>query len=336
MARLGLRLALVSVAVAGFVGLIPAAVAAHDGRYAESGDFLNALTIWSIDAPGVVILAVVGGLYAWAYYRLRRHSPSFHFPRWHAWCFAGGWLFMLLGLISPVDTYSDDLFWVHMVQHVFITMLVAPLMLLGAPATLALRAASPRVRTTYLIPLLNSRLVRFLTWPPAAIVIYIASVWSWHWPDAYDGAIASEVVHFVEHGVFLFGAVLLWWLVIGVDATKLRPHHVWRCVLLVFAILQNIGLGLILINVGEPIYDTYATAAAVREWGPTALMDQRIGAGIMWVPGSMMFALAIIVTVYYWAEREGFKDRRNDVVRDMQIRVHGEIPTLGPRPGDQK
>ncbi len=48
-----------------------------------------------------------------------------------------------------------------------------------------------------------------------------------------------------------------------------------------------------------------------------------------------MFALAIIVTVYYWAEREGFKDRRNDVVRDMQIRVHGEIPTLGPRPGEQ-
>ena len=124
-------------------------------------------------------------------------------------------------------------------------------------------------------------------------------------------------------------------LVIGVDATRLRPHHVWRCALLVVAILQNIALGLILINVGEAVYDTYATAAAVREWGPTALMDQRIGAGIMWVPGSMMFALAIIITVYYWAEREGFKDRRNDAVRDMQIRVHGEIPTLGPRPGEQ-
>ena len=242
---------------------------------------------------------------------------------------------MLLGLMSPVDTYSDDLFWMHMIQHVMITMIVAPLMLLGAPATLALRAASPRVRTTYLVPFLNSRLVRALTWPPAAIVIYIASVWSWHWPDAYDAAIASEAVHFVEHGVFLLGAVLLWWLVIGVDATKLRPHHVWRCALLVVAILQNIGLGLILINVGEPVYDTYATAAAVREWGPDALLDQRIGAGIMWVPGSMMFALAIIVTVYYWAEREGFKDRRNDTVRDMQIRVHGEVPTLGPRPGEQ-
>ena len=313
----------------------PSAVLAHDGRYAESGDFLHALGVWSVDAPGLALVLIVGGLYAWGYYRLRRDSPNFHFPRWHGWCFFAGWVFMLLGLVSPIDTYSDDLFWVHMVQHVFITMLVAPLMLLGAPATLALRSASPRIRTSYLVPFLNSRLVRVLTWPPAAIIIYIASVWSWHWPDAYDAAIASEAVHFVEHGVFLFGAVLLWWMVIGVDATRLRPHHVWRCALLVLAIMQNIGLGVILINVGDAIYDTYATAAAVREWGPTALIDQRIGAGIMWVPGSMMFALAVIMTVYFWAEREGFKDRRNDAVRDMQIRVHGEIPTLGPRPGEQ-
>ena len=313
----------------------PSAALAHDGRYAESGDFLHALGVWSVDAPGLALVLIVGGFYAWGYYRLRRDSPNFHFPRWHGWCFFAGWVFMLLGLVSPIDTYSDDLFWVHMVQHVFITMLVAPLMLLGAPATLALRSASPRIRTSYLVPFLNSRLARVLTWPPAAIIIYIASVWSWHWPDAYDAAIASEAVHFVEHGVFLFGAVLLWWMVIGVDATRLRPHHVWRCALLVLAIMQNIGLGVILINVGDAIYDTYATAAAVREWGPTALIDQRIGAGIMWVPGSMMFALAVIMTVYFWAEREGFKDRRNDAVRDMQIRVHGEIPTLGPRPGEQ-
>ena len=315
--------------------IAPSAARAHDGRYAESGDFLHALGVWSVDAPGLALVLIVGGLYAWGYYRLRRDSPNFHFPRWHGWCFFAGWVLMLLGLVSPIDTYSDDLFWVHMVQHVFITMLVAPLMLLGAPATLALRSASPRIRTSYLVPFLNSRLVQFLTWPPAAIIIYIASVWSWHWPDAYDAAIASELVHFVEHGVFLFGAVLLWWMVIGVDATRLRPHHVWRCALLVVAIMQNIGLGVILINVGDAIYDTYATAAAVREWGPTALIDQRIGAGIMWVPGSMMFALAVIMTVYFWAEREGFKDRRNDAVRDMQIRVHGEIPTLGPRPGEQ-
>ena len=329
------RLALLAVAGACALAWAPSTLHAHDGRKAESGDLLTALGVWSVDAPGLALVLVVGGLYAWGYYRLRRDSPNFKFPRWHAWSFGAGWLCMLIGLMSPVDTYSDDLFWVHMIQHVLITMLVAPLMLLGAPATLALRAASPRVRATYLVPVLNSRLVQTLTYPPVTLVIFIASVWSWHWPNAYDAAIANEAVHFVEHGIFLFGAALLWWLVIGVDATRLRPHHVWRCAVLVVAILQNIGLGLILINVNDALYETYAIAAAVREWGPTALIDQRIGAGIMWVPGSMMFALAIILTVYYWAEREGFKDRRNDAVRNMQLRVHGELDTLGPRPGER-
>ncbi len=327
--------ALAAVAVSGAATLAPGALSAHDGRYAESGELLTALGVWSIDAPGIALVLVVGGLYGWGYYRLRRDSPNFHFPRWHLWSFVAGWVFMILGLVSPIDTYSDDLFWVHMVQHVFITMLVAPLMLLGAPATLALRAASPRVRSTYLVPFLNSRLVQWLTYPPVALLLFVLSVWSWHLPAAYDAAIASEALHFVEHGVFLFGAVLFWWLVIGVDATRLRPHHVWRCAVLVVAILQNIALGLILINVPDAIYDTYATVAELREWGPTALIDQRIGAGIMWVPGSMMFALAIILTVYFWAEREGFKDRRNDTVRNMQLRIHGELDTLGPRPDER-
>ena len=329
------RAAIAALAGAAAAALLPTAARAHDGRYAESGELGTALGEWSVDPAGLALVLIVGGLYLWGYYRLRRDSPSFHFPRWHAGCFALGWLLMVVGLMSPIEAYADDLFWVHMVQHVIITMAVAPLLLLGAPATLALRSASPRVRAQYLVPLLNSRLAGWLTWPPLALLLFILSVWLWHLPAAYDAAIGNEVIHFVEHGVFLFGAMLLWWLVIGVDATRLRPHHVWRCAVLVVAILQNIGLGLILINVSEPLYDSYVQAAAVREWGPDALTDQRVGAGIMWVPGSMMFALAIITTVYFWAEREGFKDRRNDVVRNMQLRLYGEIDTLGPRPGER-
>ena len=304
--------------------VVPAAAGAHDGRAAESGEILTALGTWTWDAPGLALAAVAGLAYFWAYRRMRRDSPDFRFPAWHAWCFGAGWALLLLGLASPVDAYSDDLFWVHMLQHVLITMAIAPLLLLGAPATLALRAASPRVRRTYLAPLLNSRLVRVLTFPPVAVAIFIGGVWLWHLPDAYDAAIADQWLHFLEHGIFLFGALLFWWTVIGVDASRLRPGHVWRAAILVIAILQNIGLGLILTNIGEAAYQTYVDAAAARAWGPDALTDQRIGAGIMWVPGSMMFAIGVVATVYFWAEREGFRGRRGDRVREMQRRVHGE------------
>ena len=303
---------------AGLIAAVPASALGHDGRAAESGDILTALGSWSADPPGLLLALIAGGLYAWAYHRLRRQDPQFRFPAWHAWCFGVGWVLMIIGLVSPVDTYSDDLFWVHMLQHILITMVVAPLMLLGAPATLALRAASPRVRRDYLVPLLESRFVRLLTLPPVALLVFVLGIWAWHLPAAYDAAIGSEALHFVEHGVFLIGGMLFWWLVIGVDASRLRPAHVWRLFVLVIAILQNIGLGLILTSVGEPIYETYELAASLREWGPDALTDQRIGAGIMWVPGSMMFVIAIMLTVYYWAEREGFKGRQGDRVRAMQ------------------
>ena len=321
---------------AALIALLPQAALAHDGRAAESGRLGTVLTTWTFDAPGLALAVIAGGLYLWAYLRVRRDSPAFRFPAWHAACFGLGWFLLIIGLASPIDAYSDDLFWAHMLQHVLITMVIAPLMLLGAPATLALRAASPRVRRDYLVPLLDSRLLRFLTFPPIAVAVFILGIWLWHLPAAYDAAIASEALHFLEHAVFLLGATLFWWMIIGVDASRLRPAHVWRAALLVLAILQNIGLGLILTNIGEPAYDTYVQAAAAREWGPDALTDQRIGAGIMWVPGSMMFAIAVIATIYFWAEHEGFRGRRGDRVREMQRRIHGddyfqpEIPGRSP------
>ena len=309
-----------AVAVALLAALVPGVAAAHDGAAAESGDVLHALTVWSPDPPGIVLLLVMAGLYVWGYRRLRRGAPGFHFPRWHAVAFGAGTLLLLGSVVSPIDTYSDDLFWVHMAQHMLIVMLVAPLLLLGAPATLALRASSPRVRRSYVVPLMRSRALQLLTYPPVALLLFVAAVWIWHLPALYDAAIGSEALHFLEHGIFLGGALLFWWLIIGVDASHLRPGYVARLAILVVAVLQNIGLALILTNMGEPVYETYAELAPLRGWGPSALIDQRIGAGIMWVPGAMMFALAVLVNVYYWAEHEGFRGRRGDMLRERTAR----------------
>lgn len=125
-------------------------------------------------------------------------------------------------------------------------------------------------------------------------------------------------MHAFEHGSFLGGAILFWWLVVAVDATRLRPAHVGRIALLIAALLQNIALALILTSIDEPVYDRYVDLT--RGWGPNALIDQRIGAGVMWVPGAMMFFFGILVTVYYWAEREHFNGRRGDMLRELAER----------------
>lgn len=308
-------------------GIVPSGWAlAHDGTPERSGEIGEALQAWSFDAPGVVLTCLIAGLYFWGYRRLRRDAPRFHFPRAHAWSFGAGIALLLLMLVSPIDTYSDDLFWVHMIQHMVVVMLIAPLLLLGAPATLALRAASPRIRSTYLVPLLNSRLAAFFTNGAVALIIFVASIWIWHIPTLYDAALGSEGLHFLEHSSFLGGALLFWWLIIGVDATRLRPGYIGRIAILILALIQNLGLALIIASAGDPIYDTYEELAALREWGPTAILDQRIGGGIMWVPGAMMLALAVLVTVYYWAEHEGFEGRRGDMVRALEKRGDGSAP----------
>jgi len=307
--------------VAGLTSIaMPAVAAAHEGISAESGALGTVMSSWSFDAPGVVLMLLVAGLYGWAFRRVRRDSPHFHFPTWHVWAFGAGIVLLLITLVSPIDAYSDDLFWVHMVQHMILVMLIAPLLLLGAPATLALRAASPRVRATYLVPLLNSRLVLFLTHPAIALTLFVGSIWIWHIPTLYDAAIGSEPLHFFEHGAFLGGALLFWWLIVAVDATRLRPAYGTRITILILAMIQNLGLALVITTEGDALYKTYERLAAVRDWGPDVLLDQQIGGGVMWVPGTMMLAIAVLVTTYFWADHEGFRGRQMNLVRELEER----------------
>lgn len=326
---------LAATVVGAILALRPTALLSHDGASAQSGDIGTALGAWRFDPPGVVLTLALAAAYAWAYWRFRSGaapSARFRFSRWRPTAFAGGIVLMLLSLVSPIDTYSDDLFWVHMIQHVLIVMFIAPLLLLGAPATLALRGASPRVRRQYLVPFLNSRFLQICLYPPVAVIVLVGAIWIWHIPSLYDAAIDSEALHFVEHSSFLAGGLLFWWLVIGVDPSHLRPGHIARIAILIVAILQNLALGLILTSLGSAAYDSYVRVAALRDWGPSALTDQRIGAGIMWVPGTMMFALAVLILVNYWAEHEAFRSRRDDLLRDLDERAGRPVY---PQPSDR-
>ena len=314
------------VGLAGVAWLANSGVAVAHGGAEVSGRFPEALGEWSLEPFGFLVVGELAVTYGWWYWRLRRDPRPFRFPRWHVAAFATGLVVLLLALVSPIDSYGDDLFWVHMVQHMLMVMVVAPLLLLGAPVTLALRASPERMRRQYLIPLVESRLARVLTYPLVALGLFVAALWVWHLPVAYEAAIENDMLHAFEHISFLAGAMLFWWLVVAVDATRLRPGHVGRIALLIAALLQNIALALILTSLSEPAYDVYVDV--MRDWGPSALTDQRIGGGVMWVPGAMMFFFAILVTVYYWAEREQFNGRRGDMIRDLERRA-GESESRG-------
>lgn len=301
----------------------PGIARAHDGS-TGGGSLTDFLTAWPFDAAATAGVVALGVAYAVGYRRLRAGAPRFRFSRWRPAAFGAGVAALALALLSPIEAYADDLLTAHMLQHALIVMVAAPLLALGAPGTLALRAASPRMRARVVRPLLLGAASRWATRPPVTWLILAAVVWVWHLPELYEAAVQHESLHALEHASFLAVAFLFWWVVLGVDATPRRAAYPARLGLVFAALVQALLLAFLIAGLDAPAYDAYVTAAAGRDWGPSALQDQRIGAGYVWVAGGMAFVVALFALVASWMNAsERAELRRESLRRRVGQAAHG-------------
>lgn len=306
------------VAVGAAVAAAPGAALAHDGAVGGGG-LSDLLTTWPVEPLPAVGLAALGAGYAVAYRRMRASAPRFRFSRWRPAAFGAGLAALALALLSPIEAYADDLLTAHMLQHALLMMGAAPLLALGAPGTLALRAVSPGVRARVVRPLLFGRVSRWVTRPPAPLLILAAVAWLWHLPWLYEGAIRHEAVHVAEHGSFVVAAFLFWWVVLDVDATPHRARYPARLALVFGALVQSLVLAFLIAGLDAPAYDAYVTAAAERDWGPSALQDQRIGAGYVWVAGGAVFVAAFFALVGGWLSAAERAEQRRESARRRAV-----------------
>ena len=256
---------------------------------------------WSIQAP-LAYVAVAGLLY-WLGGRSYRGRPA---EPLQTASFIAGLVTIVLALDSPIDGYADRLFWVHMVQHVLLLTVAPPLILLGRPWPRMWRALPPRQRTKLgrAIALSGSAApLRALARPVPAWVLFNATIVAWHIPAAYNATLTSNAIHQVEHTMFFFTGLLFWARVI--DPGPLRPTLVWpaRVAYVVGAMVVGWVLAITLVLVQHPLYAHYADLAQ-RPAGISALTDQQIAGGIMWVPGSISYGIAMLIGFYRWLEPE--------------------------------
>ena len=244
-----------------------------------------------------------------------RHHPP---PRWRVAAFLGGLAALLVALVSPIEAYEGQLFSVHMVQHILIELVAAPLLLLGRPITLTLRVASPTLRRT-LLRLLHSAPLRVLAFPVVAWLLFAAVNWGWHFSAAYDVALENELVHYLQHASFLAAALLFWWPVLDADPSPWRLPHPVRLLYLFLAMPQNSFLGVALLSAPDPLYAHYLTNA--RVWGPTPLEDQQLAGIIMWVVGDVAFLAGMVVVILSWMRHEDRRTKRLDARLDAEDRV---------------
>jgi cytochrome c oxidase assembly factor CtaG len=221
--------------------------------------------------------------------------------------FVAGLATIVVALESPIDRYADTLFWVHMTQHVLLLTVAPPLILFGRPWPRMWRALPLSWRTNLGRTLAGSRAtapIRRLARPWPAWLLFNGAVAAWHIPGAYDLTLTSSAVHDLEHAIFFFGGLLFWARVI--DPGPLRPRLSWpvRIAYVVGAMVVSWVIAIILVMAQHPLYPHYA-ALAHRPGGISAGTDQQLAGGVMWVPGSIAYSIAVFVGFYRWLEPDG-------------------------------
>ena len=244
------------------------------------------------------VLAGLAAGYACGWRRLRAagHAP----PLWRLVLYALGLVTIAAALLSPLDDLAAARFSIHMGQHLLLTMMAAPLLLLGNPLPLVLWGLPRRVRGPVAAPL--RRRARFraalsaLTFLPVAGVLHVTTVWLWHLPFLYDAAVEHELVHAVEHVTFFATAILFWWPIIQ-PAPRLRPRPRpgFQILYLLIATAQNTALGMLLAVPERAFYPHYVKLAVTL--GISAVDDQMLGGGLMW-SGAHMYLIPILVILY--------------------------------------
>jgi putative membrane protein len=254
---------------------------------------------WSIEPP-LAYVAIAATLYWIGGGGYPREQRTF----WRTAAFVGGLVTIVVALDSPIDGYADTLFWAHMTQHVLLLTVAPPLILFGRPWPRMWRALPLRSRTRIGRALARSPWtspVRALARPLPAWLLFNITIIGWHIPAAYDATLTSGVIHNIEHAMFFFTGLLFWARVI--DPGPLRPRLSWpaRVAYVVGAMIVGWIIAITLVLVPDPLYSHYALLVH-RPGGMSALTDQQIAAGIMWVPGSLSYGIAMIVGFYRWLE----------------------------------
>ena len=251
-------------------------------------------TAWHPDPTVVVGLAALGGLYLAELRRGRARGKTAK-PAQILSFFAG--LLLLLGsLTGPLHDLSDYyLFSAHMIQHLLLAFAMPPLLLYGTPGWMI----EPLLRPPF-IRWLGRRLTR----PSGAFACFNLVLVAWHVPPLYNLAMDHHGVHIVQHLMIMVVSVILWWPVLSPSAELPRaPYPVQMLYLFV------VGLPMVVVSIFISMADTVLYpyyAAAPRVWTLlTPHADQHLGGLIMWIPGGLVFLVAISVVFFRWQAAGG-------------------------------
>jgi putative membrane protein len=258
-----------------------------------------AVSEFTVHPSTVVGLAALGALYHW---RARQHPSDDSASPTAAQraTFYGALALIFFSLNGWLHDLSDGyLFSAHMVQHLVLTLVAPPMLIMGTPGWML----RPALQWRGVGPV-----ARWLTAPAHCFVVFNVVLAAWHLPPMYEYAMAHHPVHIVQHLCFMTAAVLMWWPVLSPLPELPRLSYPGQ---MLYLFLLSIPMSLVAICIGysgHVLYPWYASAP--RIWGITPMEDQIIGSLIMWIPGGLFFFAIISVVFFRWQQVDGSDDSR--------------------------
>ena len=232
---------------------------------------------WSLPVTSAVVLAALVYLRGWV--RVRSVLPRTD-SVWRPVAFLGGLFALWIAVGSPLTSLDDEMLVVHMVKHLLVMAVAAPMLLLGAPH---LPIAYPFLHRPPV-----ERLTRALTHPVFCWLSATLAVMVWHVPAVFELGMRSHWWHHVQFTCFLVAGVLFWWPVIQ-PWQNARWSRWFIPVYLFLATLPCDVLSAYLTFCDRVVYASYLDVPHALD--TTALQDQQLAGALMWV--SITFAYLV-------------------------------------------
>jgi putative membrane protein len=250
-------------------------------------------------------LAIELGLAVWYVVSVRRLAARGRaWSRWRTASFLSGIALIIIAVQSGLASYDDEVFWIHVIQHLLLMNFAPILLALSAPVTLALQASS-RPTQRVLLTILHHPVVEAITNPFVVVIAAYGTMLVYFLSPFYNFSLEHPLIHDLTHLHFLISGCLFWWLVVGRDPSRWRLSHPAKLGFLAAGIPVNAILGVSLSEASVSIAPHFHTLA-----------DTHVGGSILWVVGELTSLIALGIVLYQWMqyeEREAVRaDRRTD------------------------
>jgi cytochrome c oxidase assembly factor CtaG len=244
----------------------------------------------------VVELGVCGAI-VWAFVRGCRRRPRV--VAWRALALGAGLVALVVALSPWVDAAADRSFAAHMVQHLVLIVIAAPLLVV-ADAGASIVAGLPGALRHHVAWWHREARVAGLgsvgPWPRFAV--HLGAVFAWHAPPLFDAAIENPSLHAFEHLIFLVTAMWFWEPLL----TRRGVRRVGEAVGIAYVTAAGVawsGLGALLTFSSQPWYPAYAAV----EGHAAAVHDQQLAGLLMWLPPGLLYLGVAFVLFWRLLER---------------------------------